>query len=100
MLLAAAFISYAGPFTNKVRVNLIKEFIKFLTDRGTPMTAGITGIWSPLLLCHPRQTAPVFWKVSLEPGLGSKSQQGEQYSLSCLSNQPSQFLPWVCMQQW
>lgn len=47
MLLAAAFTSYAGPFTNKVRVSLIKEFIKFLTDRGTPMTAGITGELSP-----------------------------------------------------
>jgi dynein heavy chain len=43
MLLAAAFISYAGPFTNKYRASLIKEWMKFLTDRGTPMTAGITG---------------------------------------------------------
>jgi hypothetical protein len=43
MLLAAAFISYAGPFTNKYRASLVKEWMKFLTDRGTPMTAGITG---------------------------------------------------------
>lgn len=43
MLLAAAFISYAGPFTNKVRASLIKEWMKFLNDKGTPMTAGITG---------------------------------------------------------
>lgn len=46
MLLAAAFVSYAGPFTNKYRASLIKEWMKFLTDRGTPMTAGITGGWA------------------------------------------------------
>ncbi|KAK9817742.1 hypothetical protein WJX72_001478 [[Myrmecia] bisecta] len=42
MLLAAAFVSYAGPFTSKFRGSLIKEWIKFLTDKGAPMTAGIT----------------------------------------------------------
>ena len=42
MLLAAAFVSYAGPFTSKFRSQLIKEWIKFLTDKGAPMTAGIT----------------------------------------------------------
>lgn len=43
MLLAAAFISYAGPFTNKFRASLIKEWIKFLSDHGAPMSPGITG---------------------------------------------------------
>ena len=42
MLLAAAFVSYAGPFTSKFRATLIKDWIKFLTDKGTPMTPGIT----------------------------------------------------------
>ena len=42
MLLAAAFVSYAGPFTSKFRAQLIKEWIKFLTDKGAPMTAGIS----------------------------------------------------------
>lgn len=42
MLLAAAFVSYAGPFTSKFRAQLIREWIKFLTDKGAPMTAGIT----------------------------------------------------------
>ncbi|DBA86689.1 TPA: Dynein alpha chain, flagellar outer arm [Trebouxia sp. C0004] len=42
MLLAAAFVSYAGPFTSKFRSQLIKEWIKFLTDKGAPMTAGIS----------------------------------------------------------
>jgi dynein heavy chain len=47
MLLAAAFVSYAGPFTTKVRASLITEWIKFLTDKGIRMTAGITGeLWS------------------------------------------------------
>jgi dynein heavy chain len=43
MLLASAFVSYAGPFTSKFRAGLIKEWIKFLSDRGMPMTEGITG---------------------------------------------------------
>ena len=42
MLLAAAFVSYAGPFTSKFRSQLIKEWIKFLTDKGAPTTAGIS----------------------------------------------------------
>jgi dynein heavy chain, axonemal len=42
MLLAAAFVSYAGPFTSKFRSDLIKDWIKFLTDRQIPMTEGIT----------------------------------------------------------
>eukprot|EP00878_Enallax_costatus_P012531 GHUV01013087.1.p1 GENE.GHUV01013087.1~~GHUV01013087.1.p1 ORF type:complete len:2750 (+),score=1040.15 GHUV01013087.1:633-8882(+) len=41
MLLAAAFVSYAGPFTSKFRAGLIKEWIKFLSDKGAPMTEGI-----------------------------------------------------------
>jgi hypothetical protein len=44
MLLAAAFTSYAGPFTNKFRASLVTEFIKFLSDKGAPMTEGITGV--------------------------------------------------------
>lgn len=43
MLLAAAFVSYAGPFTSKFRAGLIKEWIKFLSDKGAPMTEGIKG---------------------------------------------------------
>eukprot|EP00877_Chromochloris_zofingiensis_P015255 jgi/Chrzof1/9984/Cz04g22250.t1 len=42
MLLASAFVSYAGPFTNKFRAGLIKDWIKFLSDKGAPMTEGIT----------------------------------------------------------
>ncbi len=42
MLLAAAFVSYAGPFTSKFRAGLIKEWIKFLMDKGAPMTPGIS----------------------------------------------------------
>ncbi len=41
MLLAAAFVSYAGPFTNRFRKDLIAEWIKFLVDKGMPMTEGI-----------------------------------------------------------
>lgn len=44
MLLAAAFVSYAGPFTSKFRSGLIKEWIKFLSDKNAPMTEGITGV--------------------------------------------------------
>lgn len=43
MLLAAAFVSYAGPFTARFRAGMIKEWIKFLAERGIPMTPGITG---------------------------------------------------------
>ncbi|MEW5298846.1 MAG: hypothetical protein WDW36_001923 [Sanguina aurantia] len=42
MLLAAAFVSYAGPFTSKFRASLIEECIKFLRERNTPMTEGIS----------------------------------------------------------
>ncbi len=43
ILLAAAFVSYAGPFTSRFRAGLIAEWIKFLGDKKVPMTAGITG---------------------------------------------------------
>ncbi|KAJ9515913.1 hypothetical protein QJQ45_016901, partial [Haematococcus lacustris] len=42
MLLAAAFVSYAGPFTSKFRAGLIEDWIKFLKERQTPMTEGIS----------------------------------------------------------
>ena len=42
MLLAAAFVSYAGPFTSKFRAGLIDDWIKFLKERQTPMTEGIS----------------------------------------------------------
>lgn len=42
MLLAAAFVAYAGPFTANFRGDLIKEWIKFLISKGIPMTPGIT----------------------------------------------------------
>lgn len=42
MLLAAAFVSYAGPFTSAFRTDLIKQFLDFMKSRGTPMTEGLT----------------------------------------------------------
>ncbi len=48
MLLAAAFVSYAGPFTSKFRAGLIEDWIKFLKERQTPMTEGIS---DPLKVC-------------------------------------------------
>eukprot|EP00967_Tisochrysis_lutea_P084956 scaffold118944_cov18-Tisochrysis_lutea.AAC.2 len=41
MLLAAAFVSYAGPFTSRFRAGLIEDWIKFLKERQMPMTQGI-----------------------------------------------------------
>lgn len=41
MLLAAAFVSYAGPFTAKFRLELIHEFLGFMKSEGTPMTPGL-----------------------------------------------------------
>jgi dynein heavy chain len=41
MLLAAAFVSYAGPFTSKFRAGLITDWIKFLKERQMPMTEGL-----------------------------------------------------------
>ncbi len=48
MLLAASFVSYAGPFTSRFRSGLIEDWIKFLKERQTPMTEGIT---DPLKVC-------------------------------------------------
>ena len=42
MLLSAAFCSYAGPFTAEYRNSLVGQWAKFLTEKGTPMTAGLT----------------------------------------------------------
>ena len=42
MLLAAAFVSYAGPFTAKFRAQLIDDWILFLRERHMPMTEGIS----------------------------------------------------------
>ena len=41
MLLASAFVSYAGPFTNRFRKELIAEWAKFSVDRSIPMTEGL-----------------------------------------------------------
>jgi len=41
MLLASAFVSYAGPFTSIYRDRLIKGWVKFLKDRGVPCTEGL-----------------------------------------------------------
>ena len=50
MLLAAAFVSYAGPFTARYRGQLIAQWLKFLADRQAP-TSGLT---DPLKVrwCH------------------------------------------------
>jgi dynein heavy chain, axonemal len=42
MLLASAFVSYAGPFTSTFRKGLNSEFLAFLKQKGTPMTEGLT----------------------------------------------------------
>lgn len=36
-------MSYAGPFTSRFRSSLISDWIKFLADKGVPMTEGIKG---------------------------------------------------------
>ena len=41
MLLAAAFVSYAGPFTSEFRHDLIKQFLEFMKAKNTPMTPGL-----------------------------------------------------------
>ena len=66
MLLAAAFVSYAGPFTSKFRALLIADWIRFLREKGAPMTPGITDPLKvpgpphpslPLLLFGPQQSS-------------------------------------------
>ncbi|KAI3429649.1 hypothetical protein D9Q98_005734 [Chlorella vulgaris] len=42
MLLAAAFISYAGPFSSKFRELLVADWLKFLRERGVPMSPGLS----------------------------------------------------------
>lgn len=42
MLLAAAFVSYAGPFTNKYRQKLIQHWVSWLQEKKAPMTEGLT----------------------------------------------------------
>jgi dynein heavy chain, axonemal len=42
MLLAAAFVSYAGPFTSIFRNDLINAFLEFMKAKGTPMTQGLS----------------------------------------------------------
>jgi dynein heavy chain len=44
MLLAAAFVSYAGPFTSRFRAGLVAEWHRFLADRKVPMTPGVKGV--------------------------------------------------------
>ena len=41
MLLAAAFVSYAGPFTSTFRAEMIEGWLKFMNDKGLPMTDGL-----------------------------------------------------------
>jgi len=41
MLLAAAFVSYAGPFTANFRKDLIKQWSDYLTQNNAPMTPGV-----------------------------------------------------------
>jgi dynein heavy chain len=36
-------VSYAGPFTSRFRASLVVDWIKFLRDKGIPMTEGIKG---------------------------------------------------------
>jgi dynein heavy chain, axonemal len=42
MLLAAAFVSYSGPFTSVFRADLIKQFLDFMKTKNTPMTQGLS----------------------------------------------------------
>ncbi|EFN60095.1 hypothetical protein CHLNCDRAFT_133411 [Chlorella variabilis] len=42
MLLAAAFITYAGPFSSKFRELLVADWLKFLHERGVPMSPGLS----------------------------------------------------------
>lgn len=42
MLLAAAFVSYAGPFTSAFRHELVTSFLDFMRAKGTPMTPGLS----------------------------------------------------------
>lgn len=42
MLLAAAFVSYAGPFTAQFRATLVSTWLKFLQERNAPTTPGIS----------------------------------------------------------
>lgn len=42
MLFAAAFVSYAGPFTSTFRADMIKGWLKFMHDKGMPMTEGLS----------------------------------------------------------
>lgn len=73
MLLAAAFVSYAGPFTSALRASLINDWIKFLTDKGAPMTPGISDPLKVGLFCDSSFSRSV-------PGLVCRvsSQIGEQ----------------------
>ena len=50
MLLASAFVSYAGPFTNRFRKELITEWAKFAVDKSIPMTEGLM---DPLKVTEP-----------------------------------------------
>ena len=42
MLLAAAFVSYAGPFMSKYRTKLISQWVAWLQEKKAPMTEGLT----------------------------------------------------------
>lgn len=42
MLLAAAFVSYAGPFTSTFRAELITGWLKFMNDKSLPMSEDLS----------------------------------------------------------
>ena len=87
MLLASAFVSYAGPFTSKFRAGLIKEWITFLSDKGTPMTEGIKGACAwPGLLSSPWVTNPYLCR----PLLSSHEHSSAQIRCLC----------WLMMPWW
>lgn len=45
VLVASAFISYAGPFNKSYRQKMMKDnFIKYITEKGIPQTPGMNPI--------------------------------------------------------
>ena len=86
MLLAAAFVSYAGPFTSKFRALLIADWIRFLREKGAPMTPGIT---DPLKVqSHPSSFPPTLRGSPLRLLLVIRTQAGHLpvMKASCMSD--------------
>lgn len=75
----SAFVSYAGPFTSRFRSSLISEWIKFLADKGVPMTEGIKGgckraavlLWCAGSSVPSKAYLPGLLTVTLGPGLST-----------------------------